>query len=206
MGKTLIRIVAVALLVCGCDAPSVEDVDNQDAAVTASEVAGALSIEAPPGKYNGFILDASCSTDDSAWTRSNYTIDPNLDCLDCTLPGLILIGQVVKDHEVSACLPSDAHPGCDATSDVSGLAMADFLIPVTLENGDHVSVDRIDVTFHRVYEAWDEAIADSYGKSRPFPRVDSASATLTISSEGVVSAASDWSFCEDTLNAPTLCY
>lgn len=204
-------MLTVSIFAAGCNGPLADDAGEDDAeaaaAVTVSNTAGTFSIDAPPGDYTSFSLGVSCGHEGPGdgywvWSRARYDIETNLDCLDCFLPAAVVLGQPVDEHEVTACLPSDVHVGCEQTADASGIALTDLLKPATLEDGEQVPpLDDIDVMFLRVHEAWDDDLADQYGVSIAFPRVDSASATLSVASDGVVSVGSNWRFCEDALNS-----
>jgi hypothetical protein len=202
-----IATLGLAIVAAGCDESLEEDVAKESAAVTISNEAGTLSIEAPPGEYTAFSLDASCSHDEgpdggySVWTRAAYSIATRVDCLDCFLPATVVVGELVDEHEITACLPSNAHVGCDEAADVSGLVLGDLLAPATLDNGEQAPVDSVGVMFFRVHEVWDDSLEDHYGTTIPFPRIDVASSRLSVSSGEVVSAGAEWTFCDDALNS-----
>ncbi|MBL8744083.1 MAG: hypothetical protein JNK04_23410 [Myxococcales bacterium] len=203
-----IRSLALVLSLASvaCDA-SLSGAPDEEPPVVISTAGGRLTIEAPPGGYNAFDLDVSCSHEDEpggsfgVWTRAAYGISTNLDCLDCLLPDTVVIGEPVADHEVAACLPSDAHTSCDRTTDIEGLELADLLKPAVLENGEEVPVSGMGVMFLRVYEVYDESLSDQYGVTIPFPRVDTATAELSVTSDGRISVGRGWSFCEDAMNS-----
>jgi hypothetical protein len=209
MERSILGIVTIglAIVAAGCDESLEEDVAKESAAVTISNDAGTFSIDAPPGEYTGFSLDASCSHDEgpdggfSVWTRAAYSIASRLDCLDCFLPSTVVVGEPVDEHAITACLPSEAHSGCDETADVSGLVIDDLLAPATLDNGEQAPVDSVAVMFFRVHEAWNDELEGEYGTTIPFPRIDVASTRLSVTGGAVVSVGAEWSFCDDALNS-----
>ncbi len=207
MERTFAMSSSLALLVCASCVPSESGEGLADASETVviSESDTAFVVRAPAGEYNAFSLSVGWSYSDpgghTSASRDAYSIAANPDCLDCMLPANIDIGEPIEGFTPQACLaPVDPDQMCQVTTQIDDLTLSDLMFPQTTPTGDPLPYRDITMTFFRVYEMWDEnAVHD---ESTPNPRVDTATAMVSLRADGTIDAVSDWAFRVDALNTP----